>query len=179
MSSSAVSKRYARALVDLAQKADRLEAVSQGLSQLASLAASHAELRVVVGHPGFSLEQRTAIFNELLERLELDAMLRPFVGLVIEKGRLAALSGIASAVESMTDEALGRVRARACTAQPMTAAQEAAVAAALEKRLGRQVMLETSVDPSLLAGLEVQVGSERFDGSVKGRLDRLGRQLLG
>ena len=179
MSSSAVSKRYARALVDLAQKADRLEAVSQGLSQLASLAASHAELRVVVGHPGFSLEQRTAIFNELLERLELDAMLRPFVGLVIEKGRLAALSGIASAVESMTDEALGRVRARACTAQPMTAAQEAAVAAALEKRLGSQVMLETSVDPSLLAGLEVQVGSERFDGSVKERLDRLGRKLLG
>ncbi len=175
---AAISLRYARAIVELADKAGRLEKVAAGLEQLNALCLGHDELQAVVRHPGFSVQQRTAIFNELMNRLGHDDLLRPFIGLIIEKGRLPALSGICESVQTLTDEKLGRVRAFATSARPLSAAQCEAVAAVLEKRVGHKVVLETEVDSSLIAGLQVQLGSELFDGSVKGRLDRLGRQLL-
>jgi F-type H+-transporting ATPase subunit delta len=175
---SAISLRYARALVGLAEQEGHLETVAAGLAQLNTICLEHDELQLVIRHPGFSVAQRTGIFNEMMQRLGHDELLRPFIGLVIEKGRLAALSGISDAVRSLTDEKLGRVRARATSAQPMSQAQSDAVTAVLEKRVGQKVVLETEVDASLIAGLQVQIGSERLDGSVKGRLDRLGRQLL-
>jgi F-type H+-transporting ATPase subunit delta len=113
----------------------------------------------------------------LINRLDLDELLRPFIGLIIEKGRLEALAGITAAVEALTDEHLGRVRAQATSAAPLSEAQRDAVRSALERRVGRAVVLETKVDPKLLAGLQVQLGSELMDGSVRGRLERLGRQL--
>ena len=175
---AAISLRYARALVDLADKAGRLEKVAAGLEQLNTLCLGHDELQAVIRHPGFSVEQRTGIFNELMTRLGLDDLLRPFLGLIIEKGRLPALAGICQAVQNLTDDKLGRVRAFATSARPLSPAHCDAVAAVLEKRVGYKVVLETEVDASLIAGLQVQLGSELFDGSVKGRLDRLGRQLL-
>jgi F-type H+-transporting ATPase subunit delta len=60
----------------------------------------------------------------------------------------------------------------------LSEAQRQAVAKALEAKVGQKIVLEAEVDPSLIAGLQVQIGSELYDGSVKGRLDRLGRQLL-
>ena len=111
-------------------------------------------------------------------RLGADELLRPFIGLVIEKDRLGALKGISEAAQRLTDERLGRVRARAVSAQALTDAQRAAVTKALEAKTGQTVLLKTETDASLIAGLQVQIGSELFDGTVKGRLDRLGRQLL-
>ena len=175
---AAISKRYARALVDLAQQAGRLEAVASSLKALSDTVEQHAELRTLVRHPGFSVEQRSAVFNDIQKGLGSDELLRPFIGLVIEKDRLLALGAISDAVQELADAALGRVRAQATSAQPLTAAQEAAVQAALQRRVGCTVLLETSVDPSLIAGVQVQLGSERLDGTVRGRLDRLGRQLL-
>jgi F-type H+-transporting ATPase subunit delta len=175
---AAISLRYARALVELAEKVDRLEAVASGLEQLSAICDEHEELQAVMNHPGFSVGQRTAVFNELMKRLNLDDLLRPFMGLVIEKGRLPALRGISASVQSLTDQSLGRVRARAISAHELTDAQRHAVAQALQAKVGQTIVLEATVDPSLIAGLQVQIGSELYDGSVKGRLDRLGRQLL-
>jgi F-type H+-transporting ATPase subunit delta len=175
---AAISLRYARALVELAEQVDRLEAVASGLEQLSMLCEEHHELQAVMNHPGFSAQQRTAVFNELMKRLNLDELLRPFMGLVIEKDRLPALRGISGAVQNLTDQRLGRVRALAVSASELSEAQRQAVAKALEAKVGQKIVLEAEVDPSLIAGLQVQIGSELYDGSVKGRLDRLGRQLL-
>ena len=175
---AAISLRYARALVELAEKEGRLEAVAAGLHQLATLCAEHDELQAVMSHPGFSVQQRTAVFNELMKRLGSDELLRPFMGLVIEKDRLAALIGISGSVQSLTDERLGRVRARAISARELSEAQCEAVKRALEAKIGQTVLLETETNASLIAGLQVQIGSELYDGTVKGRLDRLGQQLL-
>ena len=174
---TALSARYAKAIVDLAAQAGRLEAVSAGLRQLSDLVLQHPELSHVMRHPGFQIALRQGVFFTLISRLELDELLRPFIGLMIEKGRLAALESIAVAVEKLTDEHLGRVRAQATSAAPLSEAQCAAVRSSLERRVGRDVVLEMKVDPKLLAGLQVQLGSELMDGSVKGRLERLGRQL--
>jgi F-type H+-transporting ATPase subunit delta len=175
---AAISLRYARALVGLADEAGRLETVADGLSQLSALCEQHNDLRLLIRHPSFSIAQRSAILNDLMSRLNLDALLRPFVGLVVEKGRLLALSAISESVQFLTDEKLGRMRAQATSAVVLTAAQLAVVTAALEKRAGCRILLETSVDASLIAGLQVQLGHELLDGTVKGRLDRLGQQLL-
>ena len=175
---AAISLRYARALVGLADESGRLEAVADGLSQFSALCEQHHDLRLLIRHPSFSIAQRSAIFNDLMSRLDLDRLLRPFIGLVVEKGRLLALSAISESVQNLTDEKLGRMRAQAVSAVVMSAAQLASVTAALEKRAGCRVLLETSVDASLIAGLQVQLGHELLDGTVKGRLDRLGQQLL-
>ena len=175
---AAISLRYARALVELADQAGRLEKVAHGLDQLATICSEHPEMHAVMYHPGFTAEQRSSVFNELMGRLGADELLRPFIGLVIEKDRLGALKGISEAAQRLTDERLGRVRARAVSAQELTDAQRAAVTKALEAKTGQTVLLKTETDASLIAGLQVQIGSELFDGTVKGRLDRLGRQLL-
>ena len=175
---AAISLRYARALVELAEKEGRLEAVASGLEELVALCVEHEELQAVMRHPGFTTQQRTAVFNELMTRLGSDQLLRPFMGLVIEKDRLAALKGISGAVQNLTDERLGRVRARAISARELSDTQREAVTRALEAKTGQTILLETETNASLIAGLQVQIGSELYDGTVKGRLDRLGQQLL-
>lgn len=175
---AAIGQRYARALVDLAEGQGRLEVVASGLSQLAKLCEDHADLAAVMRHPGFSKAQRRAVFDGLLTALGSDDLIRPFLGLLIDKGRLPALSVIASAVAALTDQRLGRVRASALSAKPLTEAQLQALVKALKAKVGLDVVLHTEVDPRLLAGLQVQIGSTLYDGTVKGRLDRLGKRLL-
>ena len=174
---ASISRRWARALVELAQADGRLEPIAEQLQQLADLVQSHGELQQLVRNPAFTAESQQAVFAELLTTMKADDLLKRFVTVLIQKDRLAALSGIAKAAQDLTDRALGRRRARVTSARPLSDAQRAALAEGLSQRTGADIVMEEQVNESLVAGLRVQLGSQRLESSVAGHFAQLQREL--
>ena len=137
---ASVSRRWARALVELAQAEGKLEPIAQQLQELASMVQSHPELQQLVRNPAFSSDAQQAVLAQVLEKMAADDLLKRFVKVLISKDRLAALSGIAEAAEDLTDRALGRRRARVTSARPLSEAQRTALAAGLRQRRGLRHM---------------------------------------
>lgn len=177
MTSGALARRYAKALLDVAMGSQTAEAVLVELREVARLLAEHRELRQCLLNPGVRRREVLGVLDELAGRLEALPLTRTFLRVVAEAGRLAALEGILRAYEGLLDERLGRVRARVTAAAPLSAAQEASLAATLERLTGRRALLEVTQDPALLGGMVAQVGSRVYDGSLRTRLGRLRRAL--
>ena len=179
MSDLNVATRYAEALIDVAAEAGAVDAVGADLNQLADLLAAHdGMLRAALCTPVFSADERRGVLAELLPKLSLQTLSNNFVHVLNDKGRLAALEGIARVYADLANERAGRVTVRATTAEPMTDATAAAVRDAMAKATGKQVVLKTEVDPDLLGGIVVRVGGTVYDASLRTRLNDLKHSLL-
>ena len=174
---ASISRRWARALVELAQEENRLEAVAEQLQQLAQLSQSHGEIQQLILNPAFSTASQKAVFAEILQKMGADDLLKRFVSVLIEKDRLAALGGIAKAAQDLTDRALGRRRALVTSARPLTEEQRTQLKASLGQRTGAEIVMEEEVNEDLVAGLRVQLGSQRLESSVAGHFAQLQRDL--
>jgi F-type H+-transporting ATPase subunit delta len=174
---AAITQRWAKALVELASTADALEVVNRDINALAEAVAASSDLKQLIRNPRFSPAMRRSVFEAMIERMGVNDLIRPFVLLLIEKDRIAALQPIARAVSGLTDDALGRTRATVVSAVALSDDDVAKMTQALEARVGKKVVLSTSVDASLIGGSRVQIGSQRLDGSVAARLERLKRGL--
>jgi F-type H+-transporting ATPase subunit delta len=177
-SDGAAAIRYARALFELATEKKQSDAVGAELDALAETYATSAELRETLENPIFKLSERRAVLESLLPRLAPNPQMRSFALLLLERGRIGALPTIARAFREMMDSALGRVRATVTSARPLDAATQAAVQRALEKRVGKKVLLQATVDPDLIGGIVARVGDQVFDGSLRTRLDTLRARVL-
>ncbi len=176
---AAVARRYAKALADLARQESRLDAVAQELQRFERVLAEEPELRNVLLLPWTKAAAKRAIVTTVSDRLGLSALARNFLALVAQRRRMALLSEIRQAYEALVDEAAGRVRARVRSAAPLTEGQRAALRERLGRRLGRTVLLDTSVDPTLLGGFVAEVGSRLLDMSLRGQLARVRERLAG
>lgn len=176
--SGSISRRYARALFQLGSDNGRFEAYGSELAEFAKLASGSADLGNALNNPVVKLSQKRAILEALLPRVGASAEVSRFILLLLDRGRLNELTVIASDYERMTDARLGRVRGHVTSATPLDAAAFEQVRTALEKRTGKQVILEAKVDPELLGGIVAQVGDLVLDGSVRSRLANLTRKLL-
>ena len=174
---AAISQRWAKALVELASNAGVLESGNADINALADALAASDDLHQLVRNPRFTPAVRSSVFEAMIERMGLNELIRPFVLLLIEKGRIAALGAIAVAVSGLTDEALGRTRATVTSAAALSGDEVINLTRALEARVGKTVVVSTLVDSSLGGGSRVQIGSQRLDGSVAARLERLKRGL--
>src|SRR5262249_31747368 len=148
------------------------------LDRLADTFARSPELKVALENPVFPLEKRRHVLDELARRLALSKVVRNFVMLLLDKGRIGALLDIARAHRALVDEHAGRVRAVLTSARPVDPALEARLKNALEKQSGKTVILEKREDPAILGGLITQLGDLVFDGSVRTQLAQLREQLL-
>lgn len=174
---ASISRRWARALVELAQADDKLELICDQLQTLASAVESNAELAELVGNPSFDNKAQQAVFAKILDAMKADDLLRRFMRLVIEKDRLAALSGMARATQELSDQLFGRQRAHVVSAKPLSDEQRQALIKGLERRTGGGILLEEEVNDDLLAGLRVQLGGHRLEASVAGHFKQLERDL--
>jgi F-type H+-transporting ATPase subunit delta len=173
-----VARRYARALFELGVDRGKFEAFGSELGELATMYGSSLELRQTLENPVFKLDQRRAVLSKLLPAVAPSAEVQSFASLLLDRRRLVALPAIARAYAEMVDVKLGRVHATVTSAQPLDAATRASVLAALEKRTGKQVVLTTGVDPSLIGGLVARVGDLVLDGSLRTRLASLQSRIL-
>ncbi|MGH7322553.1 MAG: ATP synthase F1 subunit delta [Candidatus Rokuibacteriota bacterium] len=173
-----VARRYAKALRALATVEGRLEPTAQELTRFERVLAAEAQLREVLLRPWVKAGAKRAIVGSVAEHLALAPLTRNFLGLVAQRRRLGLLPEMIAAYRTLVDEAAGRVRARVRSAAPLSDAQRAAMRERLGRRLGKIVLLETEVDPTLLGGFVVEVGTTLWDASLVGQLRTLREQMI-
>lgn len=168
-----VADRYARALFDLADEAGRLDAVRADLKGLKAMLAESGELRRAVASPLYSSEDKGKALVAIAVQAGFDMLTAKFLGLLTQNGRAAALPGVIAAYERLWAARTGVVGAEVVSAKPLSSAQFDKIKSALRSALGQDPELEARVDPSILGGLKVKVGSKLFDASLKTKLDTL------
>lgn len=165
--------RYARALFDLANETGTLKAVAADVAALRRMRADSADLRTLLASPAFTAADKSRALAALAAKAKFSETTRKFLGLLAANGRTSALPDVITAFEALDAAARGAVSAVVTTAAPMSAAQSKAVASALQTALGKAPEIETRVDPALLGGIRVRVGSKLFDASLRSKLDSL------
>ena len=166
---------YARALFDAALGEKRLEPVREQLQQLVEAEAAVPELRELLRNPQLDPRSKRAALEDLLSGA--DELLRNFLLVLVDKGRARQLEEIAREFERLAAEQEGIVRAELTTAVELSDAEAKKLLKQIEQASGQKVEATRSVDPDLIGGMILQVGSRRLDASVRGRLERLRREL--
>jgi F-type H+-transporting ATPase subunit delta len=179
MVTGSLARRYAKALIEIGIKQQSYDALGKELDRMADTVKSSPELRNVLENPIFAIEKRRHILDELARRLALSKMVRNFVMLLLDKGRISYLPDIARTYRGLVDEQAGRVRATVVSARPLDPALEQRLRNALEKQSGKVVILDKKEDPSIVGGIMTQLGDVLYDGTVKTQLEQLREQLLG
>lgn len=168
-----VGLRYAQALFELAKAQGDASVVEADLKSLKAMRADSADLRTLIASPAFDAEEKGKGLAAIADAAGFAATTKKFLGLVAANRRASALPGMIAAFEKLAADDRGAISAEVVTAMPLTAAQARSLAAALRTALGKDPEIETRVDPAILGGLKVRVGSRLFDASLKSRLDSL------
>ena len=168
-----VSERYARALFELAEEAGELDAVRADLKSLKAMMADSGDLRRLASSPLYSAEDKGKAFVALASQAGFQMTTAKFLGLLTQNGRAAALGGVIAAYERLWAKKTGVVAAEIVSAQALSAAQMKSIQSALRASLGKDPEMTARVDPSILGGLKVKVGSKLFDASLKTKLDQM------
>lgn len=178
--SVAVASRYARALADVAfsgRSASTPDEIGAQLAQFEQVLGESAELRTVMATPAISHSAKVKVAERLSAQLGLGETARNFLNVAIQHGRIAMLSTIRQSYNSLIDERRGIQQVTVRSAMELTPDQTSALEQKLAAMIGKQVRCAYSVDASLLGGLVVRVGSQVYDGSVRGRLSELAATL--
>lgn len=168
-----VGARYAQALFELADEAGVLGAVENDVKALKGMIADSGDLRHLLASPAFTAEDKGKALSAIADKAKFNEVTGNFVALLAKNGRAGALPAALRAFEALAAERRGTVAAEVTTAIKISVAQQKAIAAALKKAFGKDPEITTTVDPALLGGLKVKVGSKLFDASLKSRLDQL------
>ncbi|GIW71952.1 MAG: ATP synthase subunit delta [Planctomycetota bacterium] len=173
-----LSKRYARALLELGTDPEEVARVGRELFELAELYERAPELRTLLATPRTSRQKKKELLARLLGERVAKRTLH-FLYLLVDKGRVPLLREIARQYDELHDAARGIARARVRTYLPLTEAQRAQLVERLKRVSERgHIELVEEVDPGLLGGIVVEIGSYVLDGSVRGRLRKLRDHLL-
>jgi len=176
---ASLAGRYASALFELASESGNVTAVERDLEKLDQALVESAELRALIRNPEISREALGRVFVGLGEHLELDALTRNFLGVLAANRRVAELPAVIRAFQAIAAAQRGEVTAEVATAHPLTDEQLATLEQKLRAREGRTVKVKTRVDPDLLGGIVVTIGSRRLDNSIRTRLNSLAQAMKG
>jgi len=174
--STTAARRYAEAVLELARRDGTLDAWLVDLRLAVGLVGA-AEAATVVDNPAIAWEVRRAIITGLLGS-RVGVPTRNLVLLLARRGRLAILPRVADELKRLVDRERGVVVANVTSAQPLEAADLAAIAERVRAMSGARVEVQAAVDPELIGGLTVRVGDRLIDASVRGRLARLRDSLV-
>ena len=177
--SASLAGRYATALFDLAKSKKSLDKVEGSLDSLDRAIGESGDLRALINSPVVSRDAAKGAIAALAKKMKLDTLSANTVGVLADNRRLAELPAVIRAFRSLLSAHRGEVRAEVASAFPLTDAQVDAVKAQLKKRVGSDVTVSTKVDPSLLGGLVVRIGSQMIDSSIKTRLNTLATAMKG
>lgn len=170
---SALAERYATALFDLADERRALDEVADDLRQLRAMIAASADLLRLVRSPIVSRRDQARAVAALGQRAELSGLVRDFLAVVARNRRLFAVPVMIEAFLARLAERRGEVTAEVVSAQPLTQAQIDTLGDHLRHTVGRRVFIDARIDPRLIGGMVVKVGSRMVDASIESKLRRL------
>ncbi len=170
---SGVAGRYATALFDLARDARATDAVGADLTQVADMIAGSADLQRLVASPVFTAEQQAGAIGVLLSRAKISGLAANFIRLVASKRRLFALPDMIRSYHALVALSRGIVGAEVTVAEAPSAKQVNDIKAALKEVAGTEVEVAIKVDPAIIGGLVVKMGSRMVDASLKTKLNSI------
>jgi len=176
---SGLAGRYALAIFDLAQEERAVEAVANDFATLKQLMSESPDLTRLIRAPVFSRDEQGAGMNGVLHRMEAAPLTRRFILLLASKRRLFALPDIIRAFGNMVSKQKGEMLAQVSSARALSDDETAELKSILRSKLSKDVKLEARIDPSLLGGLIVQVGSRMIDSSLRTKLNGLRLAMRG
>jgi F-type H+-transporting ATPase subunit delta len=176
---SGIATRYATAIFELAQEEKSVGALEKDFAALKDLIAENPELARLVRAPVFSREDQAKGLNAVMHRMEAAPLTRRFVLTLASKRRLFALIDIIRLFDAHVAKLRGEVSAAVTSARPLNDAEVAELKQILKSKLGRDARLEAKVDPTLLGGLVVKVGSRMIDSSLRTKLSGIRAAMRG
>lgn len=174
---ASLAGRYASALFDLASEAGTVTAVESDLDTLDAALTGSDELANVITNPEISRTQLAGVMAGVGDHLGLSELTRSFLGVLAENRRLSKLPGMIRAFSTIAAAQRGEVQAEVASAHALSDAQLVELENKLRAREGRTVKLKSRVDPELLGGLVVTIGSKRIDSSIRTRLNSLAQAM--
>jgi len=175
---SAVARRYAKALYDLAKEQNAVERVQRELVGVADAWDASAELRGVFENPAFSPDARKKVVVAVAQRLAASPMIVNALSMLADRNRMRNVREIADAFVTRVEAASGRVQAEVVSAAALPDAYYVELAAVLKQAVGRDVSITKKIDASIIGGVVTRVGDTVFDGSLTHRLAGLKSDLL-
>jgi F-type H+-transporting ATPase subunit delta len=170
---SGMAGRYATALFDLAREANAIDAVKDDLDRFDALAAESADLTRLVRSPVFSEEEQLRALSAVLERAGIGGLAANFLKLVTSNRRLFAVRDMIKAFRALVAEHKGEATAEVTVAEQLKDEQAEALREALKSVSGKDVGLDIKVDPAILGGLVVKLGSRMVDTSLRTKLNAI------
>ncbi|MBO6642897.1 MAG: F0F1 ATP synthase subunit delta [Altererythrobacter sp.] len=174
---ASLAGRYASALFDLASEGGTVTAVETDLQNLSDALAESAELQAVTTNPELSRSAQGSAIAAVADHLGVSEMTKNFLGVLAANRRLSSLGDMIRAFQMIAAAQRGEVTADVTSAHALSDEQIAALKDKLTARQGRTVKINSSVDPDLLGGLVVTIGSQRIDGSIRTRLNSLAQAM--
>jgi F-type H+-transporting ATPase subunit delta len=176
---SGLAERYAAALFELADERHALDTAAGDLRELRTMIAGSGDLLRLVRSPILSRADQGKAIEALAEQAGLSQLTRDFLAVVARNRRLFAVPAMIEAYLEKLATRRGEVTAEITAAQPLSDAQQGALGEQLRRVVGSRVTIDVRVDPSLLGGMIVKIGSRMVDGSLKGQLQRLQLSMKG
>lgn len=174
-----VAPRYASALFELADESGQLDKVARDLRAINNAITDVQDLQRLVRSPVISRREAGAAMRAFLENAKASELTRNFVGLVASNRRLFALQAMIRAYLDKLSSRRGEVSAEVTSAIKLTKKQTDSIASGLKTAVGSKVSVNVQIDPSLIGGLVVKVGSRMIDSSIKTKLSKLKLALKG
>lgn len=176
---SEAAQRYASALFDLAQEGGALADIHRDFAALVALARDSDDMMHMMASPVFSREEKTGALTEIARKAGMHDLLVKFAGTMASNGRAHDLIGAQKAFDALYAKQRGVQRAVVRTAKDMDEGQRARIEGILAKAVGGDVELTSEVDPSLIGGIQLRIGSKLVDASLAAKLDRMNTAMKG
>ncbi len=177
--SASLAGRYATALFALASEQKSVSAVEASLAKVSAALAELADLKALTTNPVLSRDAAKSAIAAVAKSLNLDALTANTLGVLAQNRRLGETAAMARAFNILAADDRGEVTADVTTARALTPAQNTALAAQLKKRVGSDVAINAKVDPAILGGMVVTIGSQMIDSSIQTRLNSLATAMKG
>lgn len=179
MKGTGAARRYAKALADLATRDGKVAETGEELRAHCDLFNADANLKSMLQNPSVTQDAKTRVVSAILDRTQPSPLVRNFLLLLIKNERVQDLDLIEPRYERLANERLGRITAQVITAVELEDDQYASIEQKVAAVTQKTVMLEKQVDPSILGGVIVRIDHTVLDGSLRGRMQRLRRELVG
>ncbi|MET0940060.1 MAG: F0F1 ATP synthase subunit delta [Mesorhizobium sp.] len=170
---SGVAERYASSLFDLAAQSNAIAQVERDLDRFEALLNGSEDLKRLIKSPVFSADDQLKAISAVADKAKISGLVGNFLRVVAKNRRLFAVPGMINAFRRIAAENRGEIAAEVTSAHALTPAQETELKAALKSVAGKDVSIAVTVDPSLLGGIIVKMGSKQIDTSLKTKLNSL------
>jgi F-type H+-transporting ATPase subunit delta len=177
--SATLAGRYASALFDLADEAKAIDTVESDLTAISHMIDESDDLKRLIASPVLARDEQSRAVDAVLKKAGASDTTRQFVGVCAQNRRLFALPAMIREFRRLASERRGEQAAEVISAKALNNDQKAALADALKKAVGSDVAVDEKVDPELLGGLIVRIGSRMVDGSLKTKLQQMRLAMKG